>query len=151
MRILFFLLFGFKYIVVIGQSSDSLEIINGPEKYKTEVVGIYNTYSKILDSIQNDRIKKMSKDSLYAENEMKNRPKKYKGYDGGIIGYLMNEKDQKIKEIINRFLKIDRITSSSKWSSGNGPVHYEFNYSRTNANPNGTSQIVLGKAVWQDD
>jgi len=53
----------------------------------------------------------MSKDSLWTQNEKKNLPEKYKGYDGGYEGYLENEEEAKILNIINRFLTIDRISS----------------------------------------
>ncbi len=133
-----------------AQNTDSLEIINGPEKYRKEIIQIVQSYSKLLDSLRDDRFAKMSKDSLYAEKEMKNRPRKYSGYDGGNEGFLMAEEDKKIKSIINRFLKIDRISSSSTQKSGTSPVIYTFYYYRTEKTADGSSKSIHGKVIWID-
>lgn len=150
MKTILSIFFLFPMLTVCSQSNDTLEIIQGKEKYKQEVITICKSYSKVLDSLQNDRIQKMSKDSLYTQNELKTRPKKYRGFDGGIIGYLQNEEDQKIKKIINRFLNIDRISSSITKTNERGQTEYQFYYYRTVKFPNGTKSLVQGVVIWTD-
>jgi hypothetical protein len=135
-------------VMIFEPPEDKLEVTKGQEKYKKEVIKICKSYSKLLDSLKNDRIQKMSKDSLYSEKEMKNRPKKYRGFDGGIIGYLQNEEDEKIKKIINRFLKIDRISSTIIKSNQGGQTEYHFYYYRTLKDPNGTKRSIQGVVTW---
>lgn len=151
MKILLLIVLNLSVLTVSSQPSDSIEVIMGLEKYKKEVMDIRKSYSKTLDSLQNDRMDKMSKDSLYSQNELKNRPKKYWGYDGGIIGYTMNEETQKIKNMINKFLKIDRITSSSTKTNISGQTEYGFNYLRTKKGTDGKKIQIEGIVIWVDD
>ena len=131
-----------------AQANDTAEIWVGPETCRKEVIKIVKKYSMLLDSVCNNRFSKKFNDSL---NIDLNVPMNFPGYDGGYQAYLMDQEDEKILSIINRFLKIDRITSSSKWSSGNGPVHYDFKYNRTIKKPDGTVQTILGVVSWQGD
>ena len=151
MKTILSIFFLFPMLTVCSQSNDTLEIIQGKEKYKQEVITICKSYSKVLDSLQNDRIQKMSKDSLYTQNELKNRPKKYRGFDGGIIGYLQDEEDQKIKKIINRFLTIERISSTVTKTNDKGQTEYHFYYFRTVKLPNGTKNLIQGVVTWTDN
>jgi hypothetical protein len=113
---------------VFSQKSDSIEMIHGPERYKKEVVDICKSYSK-MDSPQNDRIQK------------------YKGFDGGITGYLMSEEDKEIEIIINRFLKIDRISSSYIQTDKSG-TQYGFKYYRTVKDHDGIERSIKGVVIW---
>lgn len=146
-----FIITGYLMLLLLksyAQTNDTIEVRVGPEICRKEVIKIVEKYSVLLDSLRNIRFSKKLNDSL---NINSNAPMNYPGYDGGYEAYLMDMEDQKIICIINRFLKIDRITSSSKWSSGNGPVHYEFKYSRTIKKPDGTVQTILGVVSWQGD
>lgn len=149
MKLLFliFSLLGFCFRI-LAQSNVTQELIIGNSEYKIELIKIVEKYSMLLDSVRNIRFSKKLNDSLNIDS---NVPMNYPGYDGGYEAYLMDQEDQKIMSIINRFLKIDRITSSSKWSSGNGPVHYDFKYNRTIKKPDGTVQPILGVVSWQGD
>lgn len=148
MKMLLTICFLFSMLNVFSQTTDTLEVTKGQEKYKKEVIDICKSYSKMLDSLQNDLIQKMSKDSLYSEREMKNRPKKYRGFDGGVIGYLQNEEDEKIKKIINRFLKIDRVSSSITKTNDGGQKEYNFYYYRTVKDLDGTIRLIKGVVTW---
>jgi hypothetical protein len=113
---------------VLSQTNNSMEVVHGPEKYKKQVVDICESYSK-MDSSQNDRIQK------------------YNGNDGGLTGYLMNEQDKKIETMINRFLKIDRL-SSSYIKTEKGRTEYGFKYYRTVKDHDGSDRSISGVIIW---
>jgi hypothetical protein len=134
-----------------SQKTDSIEVIKGSEKYKKEIIEICKSYSKILDSLQKDRFDKMAKDSLWSQNEMKNIQQKYNGYEGSYEGYLMSEEEDKILRVLNKFLKINRISSWYVQGSKGVPSTYSFYYYRTITDPNGSTRIINGKVIWVDD
>ena len=151
MKLLLSLLFCFNTIFSFGQTNDTTEIIQGPEKYKKEVIGIYKYYDHLVDSLDKIQFEKMAKDSNYYENERKTRPKKYLGYDGGSIGYLTKEQYTKIKNIIDRFLKIDRLSGMSYSRGKYEKTKYSFYYDRTVTDPDGTEKKIHGKVLWFED
>ena len=150
MKLLLSLLFCFTTTFAFAQINDTTEIIQGPEKYKKEVIDICKYYDHLSDSIQKDRSKKMSKDSNYSENERKKQQEIYRGYDG-ISGYLWFEEMSKIKIIIDRFLKIDRIGSSGVFIDRYGKTKYSFDYYRTITDPDGTEKKIHGSVLWFED
>lgn len=134
------------YVSSVFSQTNQIEVVQGVEKYKDEVIEISRSYSKKTDSFQNDRIQMMNKDSSYSQNEIVDRPSKYKTFDGGMISFLMDEETKRMEEIVNRFLKIDRI-SSSYTKTMKGFTEYGFNYYRTIKDSNG-SRTIQGVVIW---
>jgi len=133
--------------VMIPHPVELIEVIKGPEKYRKEVIDICKSYSKILDLLRDERIKKQHNGSLYITGDSTERPEKYWGYDGGYEGYLMSEQDKKIENIINQFIKIERIASSTVEYNNGNPGIYSFYYYRVKKN-NGYSRLVPGVVIW---
>ena len=135
MKFLFSFILTISISNVFSQTNDSIEIIHGSEKYRKEIIEISKEYSKRLDSVQKERFEKMSENNLYS------------GHDGGLTGYLMEEYDKKIETIINRFLKIDRVSSSSIMRNETG-TEYGFKYYRTIKNRDNTTKTIHGQVTW---
>ena len=128
----------FIIIILIAQKSMAQEgnvltvhqVIYAPLEYQSTLAKIKSNYHHLQDSINEIRRKHFEMDSNY--KELKNvfvlNGKKYSGYDGGLVGYYMQECWTEGELIVKKFIDIDRVSGC-----GNGTIYMDdgknLNYS----------------------
>ncbi len=101
------------------QLASAQEVIYAPKAYQAALFQNYTYFHHLTDSIEAERSKRFELDSNYKEESMEFtlNGKKYYGYDGGLLGYYMQQCWDQGALIIKSFLKIDEVTGC-----GNGVI-----------------------------
>ena len=98
-------------------------LILGPEKYRAEVIRIYEKYNQIGDSLFKIRT---------SPNYKRSTDKKYRGHDG-VEGYYMDLEFKELEVIVKKFLDIKRVKGTFYRSSGTAKeTYYEVSFEGNN-------------------
>ncbi len=89
----------------------SQNVIYAPKLYEADLLNNISNFHHLEDSVGEVRRKRFELDSNYKEESMEFtlNGKKYYGYDGGLIGYYMQQCWDQGGLIIKNFLKIDKV------------------------------------------
>ena len=107
MRSILSLLFSLFLMIAIGQTSDSV-VVNGPAKYKKEVVQIFEKYGRISDSLT----------QIGVTQNFKSDTTKINGYNSGVVGFYIDQELKEMESILTRFISIKRVIAVYKQTDG---------------------------------